>query len=82
LQELKDTLNSDDFKSKEKGIKPYARNAIEKVGAVNMNNAVWIIKYIAELKMFDRSAQYKTNIYNSKIEYTNIYNLITGLCVN
>jgi len=46
LQELKDTLNSDDFKSKEKGIKPYARNAIEKVGAVNMNNAVWIIKYI------------------------------------
>lgn len=25
-----------------------------------MNNAVWIIKYIAELKMFDRSAQYKT----------------------
>jgi len=49
LQELKDTLNSDDFKSKEKGIKPYARNAIEKVGAVNMNNAVWIIKYIAEL---------------------------------
>jgi hypothetical protein len=60
LQELKDTLNSDDFKSKEKGIKPYAHNAIEKVGAVNMNNAVWIIKYIAELKMFDRSAQYKT----------------------
>jgi len=60
LQELKDTLNSDDFKSTEKGIKPYARNAIEKVGVVNMNNAVWIIKYIAELKMFDRSAQYKT----------------------
>src|SRR5215469_12980163 len=28
--------------------------------AVNMNKAIWIIKYIAELKMFDRSAQYKT----------------------
>src|SRR5215472_11893399 len=42
--------------SQSKKVSSHIQNAIEKVGAVNINN----IEYIAELKMFGRSSQYKT----------------------
>src|SRR5215813_209753 len=42
--------------SQSEKVSRHMQNAIEKVGAVNKNN----IEYIAELKMFGRSSQYKT----------------------
>jgi len=58
--ELKDILNSEDFKSKEKGIDPYARNAIEKVGLIKIKNVSSLIKYNRELRMLGKSLRHKS----------------------